>query len=78
MRRPRRTTAGGWHTETHDPHAHHHHESSDRFFFSGLFYEAVVVQHVTHVTDFVEFVEELYTLHGARPAANFNFQARVS
>ena len=25
---------------------------------------------------FVEFAEELYTLHGERPAANFNFQAR--
>ena len=38
-----------------------------------------VVQHVTYVTDFVEFVEEeLYTLHGERPAANFNFQARAS
>ena len=33
MRRPWRTTAGGWYTETHDPHAHHHHESSDRLFF---------------------------------------------
>ena len=36
MRRPRRTTVGGWHTETHDPHAHHHHEGSDRFFFRVL------------------------------------------
>ena len=28
---------------------------------------------------FVEFVEELYTLHGERPAAIiFNFQARAS
>ena len=49
MRRPWRTTAGGWHTETNDPHAHHHHESSDRLFFS-IFYEAVA--HDTHVIDF--------------------------
>ena len=27
---------------------------------------------------FVEFVEELYTRHGERPAAIFNFQARAS
>ena len=27
---------------------------------------------------FVEFVEELYTLHGKRPAAIFNLQARAS
>ena len=27
---------------------------------------------------FVEFVEELYTLHGERPAAIFNFQGRAS
>ena len=27
---------------------------------------------------FVEFVEELYTLHGERPPAIFNFQARAS
>ena len=45
------STAGGWHTETHDPHAHHHHESSDRLFFSACFNEAVA-QHVTYVTDF--------------------------
>ena len=27
---------------------------------------------------FLEFVEELHTLHGERPAANFSFQARAS
>ena len=27
---------------------------------------------------FVEFLEELYTLHGKRLAAIFNFQARAS
>ena len=33
MRRPWRTTAGEWHTETHESHAHHHHEGGDRLFF---------------------------------------------
>ena len=67
MRRPLRTTAGGWHTETHDRHAHHHHESSDRL-LQSYFYEAVVNILLTSLT-FVAFVEELYTLHGERPAA---------
>ena len=73
MRRPWRTAAGGWRTETRDPHAHHHHESSDRL-FSGFFYDAVV-QHVTYVTDFVELVE-LYTLHGERHPAIFRHGRR--
>ena len=44
MRRPWRTTTGGWHTETHHTHAHHHHESSDRrvFVFFVFASEAVV------------------------------------
>ena len=70
MRRPCRTTAVRWHTETHDPHAQHHHESSDRL-FRGVYYEAVI-QHVTYVPDFCRLVE-LYTLHGERLPRNFQF-----
>ena len=72
MRRPWRTTAGGWHTETHDPHAHHHHESSDRP-FSGSFTRQWYNMLLTSLI-FVDFAEELCTLHGERPAANFNFR----
>ena len=80
MRRPWRTTAGGWHTETHDPHAHQHHEGSDLLLVK-VFYEAVV-QHVTYVTDFCGVGNRIvyfnffklkirnglvYTIHGKRP-----------
>ena len=75
MRRPWRTTAGGWHTETHDPHAYYHHESSDRL-FSGFFYEAEYNTLLTSLI-FVELVE-LYILLGERPPAIFSFQARAS
>ena len=68
MRRPWRTTAGGWHTETHDPHAHHHHESSDCL-SSGLLYEAVVV---TYVIDFCRVGRVVYPSPGATPP-NFQF-----
>ena len=72
MRRPWRTTAGGWHTETHDPHAHHHHESSDRLFFRVFFHEAVV-QHVTYVTDFCRGCRKVvYPSWGMTPR-NFHF-----
>ena len=69
MRRPSRTTAGGWHTETHDPHAHHH-ESNDRL-FSFLFYEEVV-QHVPYVTDFCRVGRVVYPSWGTTPR-NFQF-----
>ena len=72
MRRPRRTTGGGWHTETHDPHAHDHHESSDRL-FSVFFYEAAV-QHVTYVTDFCRVNRVVYASWGTAPR-NFQFSA---
>ena len=68
----RRTT----HAETHDPYAHRHHESSDRL-FSWFFYEAVVQHMLLTSLIFVELVE-LYTFHGKRPPAIFNFQARTS
>ena len=68
MRRPWRIT-GGWHTETHDPHAHHHHESSNRL-FSAFFYEAVV-QHVTYVTDFCRVGRVVYPSWRTTPR---NFQ----
>ena len=71
MRRPWRTTAGGWQTETHDPHAHHHHESSDRV-FSGFFYEEVA-QHVTYVTDICRVRRRVvYPSWGTNPR-NFQF-----
>ena len=73
MRRPWRTTAGGWHTETHDPHAHHHHDSSDRL-FSGFSYEAIV-QHVTDVvTGFCRVCGVLYPSWGTTPR-NFQFSS---
>ena len=72
MRRPWRTTAGGWHTETHDPHARHHHESRDRLFFSFFLRGSTVVQHVTYVTDFCRVCSRaVYPPWGTTP---FNFQ----
>ena len=72
MRRPWRTTAGGWHKETYDRHAHHHHhESSDRLFFKGYFYEAVV-QHVTYVTDFCRVCRRV--VYHSRGTTRRNFQ----
>ena len=72
MRRSRRATAGGWHTETHDPHAHHHHESSDRLFFRVIFTRQYFNMLLTSLI-FVEFVEELCTLHWERTVAIFFF-----
>ena len=70
MRRPWRTTTGGWQTEAHDSHAHHHHESSDRL-LQDFFFEAVV-QHVTCVTDFGRVGRDVYPLWGTTPR-NFQF-----
>ena len=61
MRRPWRTTAGGRHTETHDPHAHHHHEGSDRLFFHFLLTREQYNKLLTSMI-FVELVEGLYRL----------------
>ena len=47
-------------------------------FFPGLFLRGSSTTYMLTSPIFVEFVEELYTLHGERPAANFNFQARAS
>ena len=48
MRRPRRTAAGGWYTETRDPHVHHHESSYCLIFLEGggtsLFFVVVVEQ----------------------------------
>ena len=71
MRRPWKTTAGGWHTEIHDPHAHHHHESSHRLFFRIFLRGSSTTCYLRTSLIFVELARVVYPSWGTNPR---NFQ----